>query len=944
MSMRCIRWLAAAALVLLWPAPGHAQQRAGVVSTLEGHVTATRRGLTTVALKFKDDVYLDDKITTGDRSLARLLLGGKAVVTVRERSVLTITEAPGVSTVKLDAGKIGLAVVHERMKPGEVVEIRTPNAIAAVRGTVLVAEVAQATAQSGGPVSSGVTSGIHVLRGSVEVHQLDPRTGSRVGPPTVVNGLQSYTATGGQAGRVAPIPPDQVGHVTSGLTPASGPSAKEPANREQLRAQAVQTATALMTALGGGGDAAPAETQGGRSGSDQGEVSSPTNQPPPPIIPSFERVLLREIRRALAIAEDDLPAIIVKDTTRSMGEHDALAAFAGSFSREKHSPLILIDNSTVRKPGGALVLVEPAGGVSLASGLLAVAGSAIDGTNYNLDTVVASVGVGSGPNFGIGVLPSGSATYVANNTDTTVSVIDNATNTVSATIAVGNNPIGLAISPDGRQAWVSMNAGQVKVIDTATNTVSATIAVGAIPAGIAFAPDGARAYVVNEGANTVSVVDTATRTVLATVGVGSTPFNVALTPDGKYAYVTQLGSNAMAVIDTATNTVVATPNLGAGTQGIAISPDGSRVYVTKPGAFDLKVLETATNTVVGVVNLGNTVRAVGISWDGSRVFVVHPNNNAVSVIDTGTLTVVATLVINSPNGVALSPDGTRLYVPQGGGVNAVTVVDVSPGGALLGVLPGGRLATSSTSPVLGMLNSTFVTDSGVAGLFGRPDQLAAEVDQGNALTLGTDQPVSTGGALFEASGSTISLRGGVLLDSALFLASAPLLSLLGGTTMNVSLDAIRLVKNAKLDSTSAIVNLSASTLSVSSGALASVNGGSLLRTTSDLVRVTNGSTLNLITGPLLAITGNSVVSIGGALIAFGGSAGNVVNVTNSLCASFACGTVSGIKIAFVAGASATQVSITNPIKNAGLGTINMGGNAALVRIEGPAAKLVVSGN
>ena len=44
-------------------------------------------------------MFLRDRITTGGRSFVRVLLGGKATVTARERSVLTITEVPGVATV-----------------------------------------------------------------------------------------------------------------------------------------------------------------------------------------------------------------------------------------------------------------------------------------------------------------------------------------------------------------------------------------------------------------------------------------------------------------------------------------------------------------------------------------------------------------------------------------------------------------------------------------------------------------------------------------------------------------------------------------------------------------------------------------------------------------------------------------------------------------------------
>ena len=75
-----------------------------------------------------------DHIATAEKSVVRVLLGGKALVTVRELSSLTIKEEIGRSTIDLTSGKIAMGVVRQRMRPGEVIEIRTPNAIAAIRG------------------------------------------------------------------------------------------------------------------------------------------------------------------------------------------------------------------------------------------------------------------------------------------------------------------------------------------------------------------------------------------------------------------------------------------------------------------------------------------------------------------------------------------------------------------------------------------------------------------------------------------------------------------------------------------------------------------------------------------------------------------------------------------------------------------------------------------
>ena len=94
-------------------------------------------------------------------------------------------------------------------------------------------------------------------------------------------------------------------------------------------------------------------------------------------------------------------------------------------------------------------------------------------------------------------------------------MIDTVTNAVSATIPIGDPPLGgVAVTPDGSKVYVTQ-VTTVSVIDTVTNTVIATIPVGLIPEGVAVTPDGSKVYVTSIVANTVSVIDAATNTVTA---------------------------------------------------------------------------------------------------------------------------------------------------------------------------------------------------------------------------------------------------------------------------------------------------------------------------------------------------------------------------------------------------------------------------------------------
>ena len=72
--------------------------------------------------------------------------------------------------------------------------------------------------------------------------------------------------------------------------------------------------------------------------------------------------------------------------------------------------------------------------------------------------------------------------------------------------------------------------GTVSVIDTATGTVTATIPVGTRPGRGGGDPAAGTVYVTNHDDGTVSVIDTATGTVTATIPVGHGPAGVAVTP------------------------------------------------------------------------------------------------------------------------------------------------------------------------------------------------------------------------------------------------------------------------------------------------------------------------------------------------------------------------------------------------------------------------------
>ena len=104
--------------------------------------------------------------------------------------------------------------------------------------------------------------------------------------------------------------------------------------------------------------------------------------------------------------------------------------------------------------------------------------------------------------------------YITNGGSNTVSVIDTATNSVTATVPVGSSPYGAAVNSDGTKVYVTCdgNPGTVYVIDTSTNKVMSTVPFGPDEIGgfrgVAVSPDGTKVYATNSFKG-LYIIDTA---------------------------------------------------------------------------------------------------------------------------------------------------------------------------------------------------------------------------------------------------------------------------------------------------------------------------------------------------------------------------------------------------------------------------------------------------
>lgn len=138
----------------------------------------------------------------------------------------------------------------------------------------------------------------------------------------------------------------------------------------------------------------------------------------------------------------------------------------------------------------------------------------------------------------------------------------------------------LALKPDGRMLVVANpDSGSVSVVDTASHSVVAEIAVGVTPRSVAV-DDHGRAYVANEGSDTLSLVDLAGPAVTATLPVGDRPVAVALSADGHFLAVAEMGADTVRFLATDTLSTLSRRAVPDRPYGLAFTPDGGTLLVS----------------------------------------------------------------------------------------------------------------------------------------------------------------------------------------------------------------------------------------------------------------------------------------------------------------------------------------------------------------------------
>jgi YVTN family beta-propeller protein len=167
----------------------------------------------------------------------------------------------------------------------------------------------------------------------------------------------------------------------------------------------------------------------------------------------------------------------------------------------------------------------------------------------------------------------------------------------------------------GPRAYVTASFNTVTVINTNNNTVESTITVGNDVGAAAISPDGKQIYVTSGGARDVSVIDIAQAQVVATVNVNN-PTGIVIAPDGKRVFVrnspfASTSNSEVSVIDTTASPMVVRSVTSVGVLanrlarfGLAVTADGTHVYATSDSTDTVFVIDMTNNQAVTRIPVG----------------------------------------------------------------------------------------------------------------------------------------------------------------------------------------------------------------------------------------------------------------------------------------------------------------------------------------------------
>ena len=299
-----------------------------------------------------------------------------------------------------------------------------------------------------------------------------------------------------------------------------------------------------------------------------------------------------------------------------------------------------------------------------------------------LDTA-NSINVGTEPGL-MALAPSRNFTLVFNSGDHSVSVVNNTTESQTATISLPSWTESMVISPDSTLGYVALPAanvlggpaGVVDVLDLVNNRVRFTLN---LPQAhwLVLNHSGNRLLVFSDNSNSVTVINPnqiGKGTYSTTVSGFDRPVWAAFSDDDSTAYIVNCGSECggtnagVTVLNMNSNTVGATVGLSGATMAILAA---GNLYVAGSGhgVGTLQVVNTVSLAAAPPINISNGYHQVMALAANNKLFIGSrgcTSGGCLSIVNIGSNNAVVDTPNGNVTGIAPIADSNVVYVVEGG--------------------------------------------------------------------------------------------------------------------------------------------------------------------------------------------------------------------------------------------------------------------------------------
>jgi YVTN family beta-propeller protein len=284
--------------------------------------------------------------------------------------------------------------------------------------------------------------------------------------------------------------------------------------------------------------------------------------------------------------------------------------------------------------------------------------------------------------------------YVTNSAGDDVTIIDVATNKPIGRIEVGPHPHGIAVPAAQDVILVTIEGhgqakpGELVWIDPQTDKIIRRMNIGPMPNQLALTPDGKFAYIPAMDGY-YEVVDLAQAKMIERIFTGGRPHNTICSADGKHMYLAPMGSpKKVTIVDTATHKPIGEIPFSNVVRPVAVSKDEKRFYANVDGLVGIEVADLASRKMIHRIpaelaeehkKKASRSHGLGIRPDQKEIWECDVEHHEVHVYDiTGEKPKqIATIPIGSQvYWLTFSPDGKTCYV-SARGAGEVAAVDTA---------------------------------------------------------------------------------------------------------------------------------------------------------------------------------------------------------------------------------------------------------------------------